>query len=148
MGISAELIEHFFESEQRATGKDKRLFGVTQWHASIELQRADDHHITIIVIAIGGRPTGNTGVGGLTNDHAIRCHTGFEHVPKSHQRGGLKNGNSRPRAKSHASGKPSDRLRISHDPRAHVGFSQLGYPACCHCLSGVGVIVNDTPCSR
>ena len=96
MGISAVLIEHFFEPEQRATGKYHGLLGVTQWQASIELQRTDDHHITIIIIAIGSRTTRDTGVSRLANNHAVRRHTGFEHVPKPHQRVGSKTAMAEP----------------------------------------------------
>lgn len=79
---------------------------VKQLHLA-HAQGIDDHHRPIVVGAIGGRATGQAGIGRLHDDDDIGRHAGDQYPPLFDQRAGPHHCQHRPAAEAESSAEPA-----------------------------------------
>ena len=88
MRLAIQRRQRLLQAIQGGAGQTDYLLAIVdQLHAG-DAQGADQHDLTVVVFAIGGRASGQAGIGRLHDDDAIGRHRGLQDAPLLQQRAG------------------------------------------------------------
>jgi hypothetical protein len=86
VGLAPQRLKRFFQRVEGSAWEGQHLLAFVQHVQFIQTQGTDDNDIAVVVVAVGGRAFGKTGIGCLHQDDFIRLNASAENAPQLQQR--------------------------------------------------------------